>query len=471
MARELRSDRISGTGADAMRSRKRSGWKWLLVAAGALALSVGVIFFFMAQDDGARTPKDREKLAQMKAAALAAGATGLNLKISSDGSILIDGQLAGRQFSARVPAGWNHQAVAYAHGYSIPGASTAIPGDPLRADGAGLLEYLHGRGFAIGESAFEKSGIDVESGATNTLRLKEFLERLGATRVYLYGSSMGGTITMALIEQHRHAFAGALAACGVVDGWTAQIGSMVDLRASYNYFTRGTRYALPGDQDLNHNALSPTPPWVFGFASRSYREMQARRMAKPVLALFAAAEKNPGGEEARMIRNIAEASGATAEAASFAKQLTMVGLGMDDFAATYGGSVYGNEGKMYRAASLSEDGNAELNKGIQRVHADSAAIARAAMWHQATGAFDAPLVTLHNRIDSLVPYSQEEALRATVERVGNQANLLQRTVPEAYQTIPSTSVKGIEHCGFTEVQLESAWRDLQGWVETGNKPN
>ena len=40
------------------------------------------------------------------------------------------------------------------------------------------------------------------------------LDRLGVTRTYIAGGSMGGTITVALIEQHPNDFAAALAACG-----------------------------------------------------------------------------------------------------------------------------------------------------------------------------------------------------------------------------------------------------------------
>ena len=406
----------------------------------------------------------------LKLASQRAGATDLKVNPLSDGGLLIDGRLAGRQFALRIPSSWNHQGVVFAHGYSTPGTSIAIPKDPFTADGIGMFAYLYGRGFAVGESAFDKSGIGVESGVYNTLRLKEFIDRLGATRVYLTGGSMGGNITMALIEQHPHVFAGALSACGVVDGWPSEIGYLVDLRASYNYFTEDTPYALPGNHDLATSALSALPPRHLPFLTPIYQLVQIKRISSPILALFADAKAHPDGLEAHLIDKIAASSGSPAEVASFLFPLLTIGLGMDDINETYGGLVYGNDKRVYRIPSFSDQENAALNRSVQRIHADPQAVANAAVWHQSTGTFVTPLVTLHNQVDSLVPNAQEEALRASVDRSANMAHLLQRTVPPLTMTIPTTSVKGIAHCGFTPQQVSSAWQDLQNWVESGQKP-
>ena len=253
-------------------------------------------------------------------------------------------------------------------------------------------------------------------------------------------------------------------------GWPSEIGYLIDVRASYNYFTQGTKYELPGNKDLAYDALSPEPPRFLRFAGTPYRLVQIKRLSSPVLALFQAAAAHPDGLEDHIIRNIAASSGSPAEVASFLFPIVTLGLGMDDLTRTYGGPVAGNDARVYHVPSFSAEENDALNHSIQRLHADPNAVARAAVWHQSTGIFDTPLVTLHNQVDSLVPYSQEEALRASVERTGNQANLLQHTVPALKEKIPTTSVKGIAHCGFTPAQALSAWNDLQTWVETGQKP-
>jgi pimeloyl-ACP methyl ester carboxylesterase len=442
------------------------GWRWFLLVV-VLILATGGVYIWRQQVLD-RRPLSPEHAA-LKSAAQSA-ATDLKFKVLRDGGVLINGRLAGRQFTTRIPHSWNHQAAVFAHGYTLPGASITIPFDPLKEDSFGLLATLYAHGFAIGESAFDKSGIAVESGVYNTLRLTDFLDRLGANRVYLTGRSMGGNITMALIEQHPHTFAGALSACGEVDGWPSEIGHFIDLRATYNYFTEGTKYALPGDHDLVRSALSSEPPPYLRALTPIYQLVQIKRLSAPILALFAAAQAHPEGLESHLIDNISSASGTPAEVASFLYPLVTIGLGMDDLNQTFAGIIYGNDMRVYHANSLSDDENASFNQTIQRIQANPYAVGRAALWHQSTGAFDIPLVTLHNQVDSVVPYSQEESLRASVERSANQANLLQRTVPPLSLKIPSTDVMGIAHCGFTTPQVASAWQDLQTWVETGQKP-
>ncbi len=441
----------------------------LLVTTAVVAVLAGATLVALKnfpQEPRARSPQ----FLAIRAAAPAPGATEIKLKSAKDGGVVLVGRLAGRQFSARVPAQWNHQAVVFAHGYSTPGTSTAIPDDLFSDDPAEFFHFLYSRGFAVAESAFDKSGIGVESGVYNTLRLRDYMAHLGATRVYLSGASMGGNITMALIEQKPGAFAGALSTCGVVDGWPSQIGYLVDVRAAYNYFTQGTPYELPGSKDLAHDALSPLPPASLRFAGAIYRLVQIKRLSRPILALFAAAQDHPDGLEAHIVQNVASASGASAEVASFLFPLITVGTGMDDINETYGGLVAGNDRRVYRSPQLSESENGALNHDIQRIVADPRAVERAAKWHQSAGSFGIPLVTLHNQVDSLVPYSQEDALRALVEKNGNGANLLQRTAPPLTMKIPAVGVSGIAHCGFTPAQVSSAWNDLQNWVETGRKP-
>lgn len=180
-----------------------------------------------------------------------------------------------------------------------------------------------------------------------------------------------------------------------------------------------------------------------------------KRMLGPVIALFRAAEKNPQGPEAKMIHSIAQAANVHEDFISFGWPLVTIGLGIEDMKATLGGLPYDNTTKVYHADSLSVDENDAMNQGIQRVQASLSAIAAAARW-DATGVFDTPLVTLHNEIDSLVPFSQENELKAAVERAHNTALLLQLTVPPekwAGKEYPS----GLTHCGFTADQVSDAF--------------
>ncbi len=389
-----------------------------------------------------------------------------------DGGLLLNGTLEGRQFALAIPRNWNQQAVLFARGYSIPGSSTRVDDNPIEDDSFGVLRTPYSQGFAVGHSAFDKSGMGVESGVANTYRLKRFVDGLGATRVYLSGGSMGANIVVALVEKYPGEFAGALAACGVMGDWTSEIGRLIDLRAAYNYFTRGTDYELPGDKDLARSALSTLSSGLLKPVSSATRTVQILRVANPVLDLFAAAEANPGGSEARIIDNISAVTGAEADVSSFVIPLVTVALGMNDLNATFGGTVYDNRDKQYASPHLNAEENAALNAKIQRTPAAvPAAVAKAEEWYKTTGRFETPLLSIYNEIDPLVPPSiHEPQLRLVTEQAGNVERLLQRQVPAKREKLPGTQAEGYVHCGFTRKQIAQAWNDLRGWVETGVRP-
>lgn len=428
-----------------------------LIAAGAALLVAAC---------SARSAPDGGRLA---ARATAAGADHVKVIAAPGGGAVVDGTLEGRQFALAIPHGWNGEALLMAHGYSVPGSPVAVPANPLDPDQtAGLLPRAYAEGVAVGYSAYDKAGMGVETGAANTLRLKRFLDRFGARRVYVAGASMGGNIVMALIERYPHEFAGALAACGVDTGWEEEVGWLISLRAVYNYITKDTPYALPGDHDLAADSLQPLPP--LALVGDPWRAMQIWRTARPIAALFKAARANPNGREAVMIKEIADLGQTNPEPASFILPLFTVTLGMDDMNHTFGGVVAGNEGRIYHSDLLSPAQNAALNRGIQRIATDPKAVAYADVWHRSRGDFSTPLVTLHNRTDSLVPYLQAQRLGETVAKAGNGAHLVQFAVPPKVEPLPGTGLSGYAHCGFTPAQAGGAWDTLHGWVETGVRP-
>ncbi len=111
-----------------------------------------------------------------------------------------------------------------------------------------------------------------------------------------------------------------------------------------------------------------------------------------------------------------------------------------------------------------------LNRTIQRVSADAPALVYLRNWHQATGRISDPLVTMHNTIDSLVPYTQQQALEAKVKRAGRSQHLAAYAVPPLRMPLPIGGVEAYTHCGFSPDQSKAAWQALHGWVRTGVRP-
>lgn len=400
-----------------------------------------------------------------------AGATDLAAARRADGGMSVGGRLAGREFGVAVPATWNGGVVLFANGYSTPGTPVGMPPDPIAGDhSGGFLTAAYRDGFAVGESAYDKWGIGVKSAVANTMRLRGWFGKVGAKRFYISGGSMGGNITLALIEKYPDAFSGAMAACGVTAGWEEEIAHLVDLRAAYNYFTRGTDYALPGDPDTTRNGVSPIPPAGLGFARPLWLYWQMRRMAAPIAALFKAARADPHGREAKMVARIASVADADADPASFAFPILTAMLGMDDMRESFGGLVYGNRDKHYASPLLDAAETEALNRDIQRNDADPAAVAFARQWYRPTGRFHTPLVGVHNPHDGLVFADQATMLRKRVIAAGNQARLFQLWAPSQQKDIPTTGLTGWAHCGFTPRQAGMLWTTLNRWVETGQRP-
>lgn len=400
------------------------------------------------------------------------GATDIRTQPAPQGGFILGGKLDGDQFAVAFPANWNGNALLFAHGYSTPGSPIAVSEDPIgKGTGAGgMLSAAYEDGLAAGHSAYDKAGMGVQTATENTLRLRNLLTKLGTKRTYISGASMGGNIVLSLIEQYPRAFAGGLAVCGVTNGWESLFGQLIDMRITYNYLTRGTPYALPGEQDATRNALPTSPPAGDATNAEAYRWGQVSKIALPVLSLFKAAAANPAGPEARIARQVAAVGGFEAEPSSVAFPLVTGTLGADDLAETFGGQIFDNSNKTYVLPEMTAAEQAVFNAGVQRIRADRAAVTNARRWHQATGRFRVPLVTMHNRIDSLVPYSQAVALGGIVRKARNERRLVQFEVPATKAPLPVGGVEGYTHCGFSTEQGATAWRALYNWAETGKRP-
>lgn len=411
-----------------------------------------------------------EDASTLLARAHAAGATDVTTRAAPGGGVTLGGKLGGAQFAIAIPPRWRGDGLVYAHGYSTPGTPVTVAEDPVTANPGGVMRVAYDDGVAAGHSAYDKDGLGVETGTTNTKRLRDFMVKLGAKRVYAVGDSMGGGIVVTLLETYPGAFAGGLARCGVVDSWSTLIGQLYDMRAAYNFLTAGTPYAIPGQQDVRRSALPPPPPSNNDAAATAQVWAQISRVAGPVVMLYAAAQQNPAGREAAIVRQVAAIGGFPVDAGALAFPLLTAALGADDIAATAGGQPYGNMSKVYAAPELSAEEAAALNKGIQRFAAIPAAVAYFERWHRATGRISVPLVTMHNQIDSLVPFAQETAFAKAVSRAGRDRLLAAYAVPPKRAPLPVGGIEAYTHCGFSPEQSKAAWEALRGWVETGKRP-
>lgn len=399
----------------------------------------------------------------------AAGATAV-ASAGPDGGMILDGTLAGRAFVLAIPARWNREVVLFGQGYATPGSTPTVPADPIAKDpGGGTLRHAYEAGLAVGIAAFDKSGVATESGTKNMLRLHDLMVKLGATRQYALGGSMGGSIVLSAIELYPKAFAGAVSMCGITQGWLPLVRQQGDLRGAYNVLTEGTIYALPGDKDVTRSALSTVPPAGDKTPGDAFREQQKFKVLMPIFALFQAAKARPDGAEAKIVRQLAAISGFAPDVAAIGAPLYSAALGMDDVIATMGGLPIGNIGRAYAPPEMTAAETADFNRRMQRYSADPKALAYARRWHESSGHFRIPLVTVHQTQDALVPFSQSEALGRIVAKAGNARNLAQYAVPPTRMALPG-GLEGYSHCGFTPAQNIAAFEAMRRWVRTGQRP-
>ncbi len=417
--------------------------------AGAL-VSAAVVLSAVLGACGTTTPLSTE--ARVRAAATAMNVADLSVTTGTDGGLNVTGKMNSVPFAARFPANWNGYSVLEAHGYVTPGTAETVP-DPTKDPSFGLLTTAYSQGYAAANTAYAKTGYAVKEGVAANKALHDFLAKAGSTKQYITGISMGGNITVALAEKYPSDFVGALPYCGVVAGWRAEERFLLDFRVVYDYFTKGTPYALPGNGDALKPNVSLTIPLIQNTIIQLFTAAAGGdAQAKAIIGGVAAVTKSPD---------------APVSPVGFITPLASTVYGLADYLTTTGGAGYSNVDKIY-----SGTGNpvidTDLNAKVERITANDASSAYLDANYTPTGKFTAKMLSFHNTSDPLVPFSFEAEFRNIVAAAGNQGNLVQQIVQPKAMT--NTSDTGPQHCYFSAKEVAGAWNDLRGWVENGKKP-
>ena len=130
----------------------------------------------------------------------------------------------GAKWAIDVPANWNGTLLLYCHGYSGAPATT-VRDAPMQGS-----DWLLAHGYAFAASSYAKPGWALEEAvpdqlATLDVFAKEFHK---PKRVIVWGDSMGGLVTLALVEQHPDRFDGALPMCASVSGSVGMMNQALD---------------------------------------------------------------------------------------------------------------------------------------------------------------------------------------------------------------------------------------------------
>src|SRR5260370_7580639 len=120
------------------------------------------------------------------------------------------GDLNGAKFRIDVPEQWNGGLVMYCHGYS------PAPWSFGKAGPNPMMDIFMKSGYAVAQSGYAAGGWAIQEAVQDTEALRRyFSHKYGAPKeTYVTGHSMGGFLTMALMETFPNVYDGGLALSG-----------------------------------------------------------------------------------------------------------------------------------------------------------------------------------------------------------------------------------------------------------------
>jgi pimeloyl-ACP methyl ester carboxylesterase len=317
------------------------------------------------------------------------------------------------------PQSWNGELVLYAHGYVSATEPLAIPDDQL--GGQPLSQVVNGLGYAYATTSFRANGLVADLAADDMAQLVEEVRRRfrpDPTRAYVVGISEGGLVAALAAERHADLLQGAVAACGPVGDFTAEIDYLGDFRVAFDYFFPDV---IPGSAVDVPDAVRSQ--WNTQYAPAVVAALQANPSATDQLLAVTGAPTDAGS------------AGATALAV-----LWYDVFALPDARVRLGGQPYDNIGRVYHG-SLDD---AALNDGVERIAADAAARASLGQF-ETSGALTLPLATLQTTGDPVVPAVQSERFAEKVTAHGDASLLDSRTVTR------------YGHCSFQANELFDAF--------------
>lgn len=333
------------------------------------------------------------------------------------------GKLQGAEFRIDVPDNWNHGLVVYCHGYDPHAAGIGYdPAKPLPPELAVFVKD----GYALIQSGYSAGGWALEQAIPDIEALRKyFVDKYGQPKdTYITGHSLGGLLTVSILEKSPEPYLAGLDLCGVVGNATTVLSHAFDLRVLFDYFFPG---ALPSPVKVPKN---------YEVTQQLTKQIYDRLVAKP--------------QSATAIRKLAGVR-TNRDLASGVVFGTYV---LKDIEQRARGNPFDNRDTIYTGTA---DDNA-LNDGVKRYAADPGALAYLQRFQMLTGHLTRPVLAIHTTYDPLVRPS-----------IPNDYSLLTREAG-AGDMFVQQYVKHDGHCNITPDETERGFSELRRWVETKRSP-
>lgn len=328
------------------------------------------------------------------------------------------GAINGAPFYIEVPAQWNKGLVLYTHGYTIAGDRPPNPTGPrMKA----LRDVFLSRGFAFAASDYSVQGWAVKEAIEDTEALRRyFVSKHGApVETYITGHSMGGHITMAIIERYPDVYQGAMPMCG-------------PLGPALEFLNTGAF-----DMLVTFEALFP------GTIGSPYEP--TADTGKKVAAALAAAPERAANYAQRYSRSVGQLPGA----------LALFHAVIGELKQRAGGEPFDNRNRIY--VGFGDD--ATLNRSVKRYAATPSARDYLRQYATPSGRVADPVLTIHTTSDELVLGSDVTAYDVPAALAGTSERFVARFV------------EADGHCNFTPAQTGNAFDALLAWARDGKRPS
>jgi pimeloyl-ACP methyl ester carboxylesterase len=367
-----------------------------------------------------------------------------------------EGEHSGANYKIVVPNAWNGTLVVLAHGYrdkadhpgEVDNRSAMDAGFTAIADG------LAAQGYAVAATSYRDNGWAVKESIHDITALRTRFNGLVGKpdTALLMGFSLGSFVTAKLAEQRRDLFDGYLPACGVLAGapraWDLGAAGMLAYKL---IFGMPSSWGTPADADNDVDFETEVLPTLLGqiFGPLDYGKWEFIRLVSgargPTFLL------PPMLYPSWLITNVFFATEARAEAERRAGgpyvQNVTHHYSLTPSEHAYLASLGFNAAPVLTAMNASARFSGERS-------------ARNYMTHYATfsGKLSDPVLTIHTKWDTLVPWGHESAYAETVKAAGASDLLVQ------------ASTNGLGHCNFSPNEIGASVALLERWAETGVKP-
>lgn len=331
------------------------------------------------------------------------------------------GELNGAKFRIDIPENWNGGLVMYCHGYNA---------DPVAYKDTRLpptFAVFTDQGYALAQSGYAAGGWAVQEAVVDTEALRRYFTlKYGKPKeTFVTGHSMGGFLTMLLMERYPDAYDAGLPLCGPLAPANYFLArGAFDLKVVFDYYFPDT---LPG-------------PDKFPVDFRNSQEL-----TKKITALLdSAPEKSATLRQYAGLHNNKDL-GAT---------VTFITYLLKELYDRAGGNAFDNRSIIYESSA---DYNA-LNRGIKRYAADPRAAEYVRTWYSPTGKLTHPMLAIHTTYDPLVPVRIPDLYPGIADRAGSADMFVQQFVEHD------------GHCTILPAEIGRGFTALREWKNHGTRP-